>query len=251
MSGSTESGGHAATRQALLEAAADVFADVGFQNATIRDICQKAGANVAAVNYHFGDKSALYAEVLRVQGQLARQLFPIERELHPDAAAEERLKGFIRTFLNRVLSEELANRHGRMMAREMVEPTPALDPLVREVIQPQWNQLLEILQDLLPDGTPDETLRLVGCSVVGQVLFYAHCRPVLGRLEPREGFDFIEPDRLTEHITRFSLGAIRSVAIHARKSTPPPPPSASLAPARPRRSAARPPRRPQLQSPPH
>jgi len=224
MSGSPEPGGHAATRQALLEAAADVFADVGFQNATIRDICQKAGANVAAVNYHFGDKSALYAEVLRVQGQLARQLFPIEQELHPDAPAAQRLEGFIRTFLNRVLSEQLANRHGRMMAREMVEPTPALDPLVRDVIQPQWDELLGILRDLLPDRTPGETLRMVACSVVGQVLFYAHCRPVIGRLQPREGFDFIEPERLTDHITRFSLGAIRDLA--AAAATPPPRPPA-------------------------
>ncbi len=244
MSGSPEHGGHAATRQSLLEAAADVFANVGFQNATIRDICQKAGANVAAVNYHFGDKSALYAEVLRVQGQLARQLFPIERELHPDAPAEERLKGFIRTFLNRVLSEELANRHGRMMTREMVEPTPALDPLVREVIQPQWDQLLEILRELLPDQTPEETLRMVGCSVVGQVLFYAHCRPVLGRLQPRDGFGFVEPDRLTDHITRFSLGAIR--ALGNAPANPTPRPAAS----RTRRPSASPQARRRLQSPP-
>lgn len=247
MSVPTEPGGHAATRQALLEAAADVFANVGFQNATIRDICQKAGANVAAVNYHFGDKSALYAEVLRVQGQLARKLFPIERELHPDAAAEERLKGFIRTFLNRVLSEELANRHGRMMAREMVEPTPALDPLVREVIQPQWDQLLDILRELLPDPTPDETLRMVGCSVVGQVLFYAHCRPVIGRLAPRGGFEFVETDQLTDHITRFSLGAIRTFAVPS--GNPVPHPAGARTRRKAGRSQSRP--RPRLQSPPH
>lgn len=209
MDESTESGGHAATRTALLEAAADVFADVGFQNATIREICQKAGANVAAVNYHFRDKEGLYSEVLRVQGRLAQSRFPSNAGLAEDAPAEQRLEVFIRSFLQRVLSEEIANRHGRMMAREMVEPTAALDQLVRQIIQPQANQLHEIVGSLLPAGTPPETVRLHSLSIVGQILFYAHCRPVLSRLEPRSAYDFIELDQLTQHITRFSLAALR------------------------------------------
>ena len=52
------------TRDRLLHAAAEVFATAGFREATIRDICAKAGANIAAINYHFGDKSGLYTAVL-------------------------------------------------------------------------------------------------------------------------------------------------------------------------------------------
>jgi TetR/AcrR family transcriptional regulator, regulator of cefoperazone and chloramphenicol sensitivity len=217
-----ESGGHAATRTALLEAAADVFAHVGFQNATIREICQKAGANVAAVNYHFRDKEGLYSEVLRVQGRLAESRFPSTADLADDASHEQRLEVFIRSFLQRVLSEEIANRHGRMMAREMVEPTAALDQLVRHIIQPQANLLHEIVGSLLPPGTPSETVRLHSLSIVGQILFYAHCRPVLSRLEPRSAYDFTELDQLTQHITRFSLAALRdfSAARPRARTTP-------------------------------
>jgi AcrR family transcriptional regulator len=117
---------HAATRQALLTAAADVFAEAGFRNATIRDICRRAKANVAAVNYHFGDKAALYSEVLAEQSRLARERFPAGAAV-PELGPDEQLQAFIRSFLQRVLSPELHARHGRIMAREMVDPTAALD----------------------------------------------------------------------------------------------------------------------------
>ena len=54
------------TRQRVLEAAAHLFALRGFKKVTIRAICAAAHANVAAVNYHFGDKLGLYREVLEM-----------------------------------------------------------------------------------------------------------------------------------------------------------------------------------------
>jgi len=56
----------ASTRQRLVEAAAHIFAEQGFAGASVREICAKAGANVAAINYHFGGKEALFGEVLRL-----------------------------------------------------------------------------------------------------------------------------------------------------------------------------------------
>lgn len=201
----------AVTRRALLDAAAEVFAGRGFQNATVRDICRRAGANVAAVNYHFGDKETLYAEVLAELSAQAAKRFPSDASLPPDASARQRLAAFIRSLLQRVLSEELSARHGRIMAREMVEPTEALDRLVREFIQPQANRLRDILRDLLPPRTDPETSRLCALSIVGQILFYAHCRPVLERLEPVGSFEALETDRLANHITGFSLAALREI----------------------------------------
>ncbi|MBX3734423.1 MAG: CerR family C-terminal domain-containing protein [Verrucomicrobiae bacterium] len=203
---------HAATRRALLDAAADVFAARGFQNATVREICRRAGANIAAVNYHFGDKASLYGAVLVELSNLARDRYPADAGLPANATPRQRLAAFIRSFLQRVLSEELSARHGRIMAREMVEPTGALNRMVREYIQPQADLLRDLLRDLLPPGTDPSQTRLCGLSIVGQILFYAHCRPVLQRLQPSGAFTHPPLDTLAEHITAFSLAALDAFA---------------------------------------
>src|ERR1700736_611736 len=76
------------TREKLLEVAEHVFADRGYQAATIREICVRAGANVAAVNYHFGDKLGLYTEVLQ-QSIRAAQIDAIRNALDKTAPPEE------------------------------------------------------------------------------------------------------------------------------------------------------------------
>ena len=64
-----------ATRERLLDAASELFAATGFHGATVRDIAQGAGANVAAANYHFGSKETLYLDVLRTQfGEIRTRL---------------------------------------------------------------------------------------------------------------------------------------------------------------------------------
>src|SRR3954453_12160787 len=89
------------TRKRLLEAAGEVFADKGFKAATVRDICCRAGANVAAINYHFGDKERLYAEVLQLAQVCAQERCPEGFGEMPGASAEHRLHTIVHTFLRR------------------------------------------------------------------------------------------------------------------------------------------------------
>ncbi|MEZ0264937.1 MAG: TetR/AcrR family transcriptional regulator, partial [Phycisphaerae bacterium] len=91
------------TRDRLVEAAGEVFAELGFRAATIRDISTRAGANVAAVNYHFGDKQALYTAVLRYAHGCAIEKYPPDMGLPPTAAPAKRLEAFVRSFLLRLL----------------------------------------------------------------------------------------------------------------------------------------------------
>jgi AcrR family transcriptional regulator len=71
------------TREKLLEAAGPVFANRGYQAAKIREICEGAGGNVAAINYHFGDKLGLYTEVLQ-QSVRAAQVLAVHNTLDPN-----------------------------------------------------------------------------------------------------------------------------------------------------------------------
>lgn len=208
---------HAGTRNALLRAAGDVFAARGFRAATVREICRRAGANIAAVNYHFGDKEALYTEVLQHALQSAREKYPPSLGLPPDLPATERLRAFILSFLLRIFDEGPHAHHGKLMVREMAEPTHALDALVRDQIQPMSRQLAGIVGELLGRRAAPELVRACSLSVVSQVLFYHTCRPVISRLFPEMKFDRAQLDRLAAHITEFSLIALRSA-----KAAPPP-----------------------------
>ena len=211
--------GQLATRAQLLEAAGEVFAESGFRAATVRAICERAGANIAAVNYHFGDKERLYHAVLQETYRAALRKYPADLGLRPNASPEDRLLVFVRSFLLRILSEGPSARHGKLMAREMMEPTGALEVIVKEGIQPMAHLLDAIVTDLLGPAALPETVRLCSLSVVGQVLYYRHCRPVLVRVAPRVKYDRAGIEKLAAHITDFSVAAIRNLrASPARKT---------------------------------
>ncbi len=206
------------TRARLLEAAGETFAELGFRETTVREICRRAGANIAAVNYHFGDKEKLYREALTYAARVAMEAHPIGAGVRPDAPAPDRLEGFVRNFLNRLLDEGRPAWHGTLIAREMVEPTGALDELARNYARPQLARLREIVAELLgpaASGDPD-LVRQVCTSVVGQCLFFKTCRPMVERVMPEQGYGPQDRARLIRHIAAFSLGAIAELRRRAK-----------------------------------
>lgn len=208
---------HAETRRELLEAAGEVFAEFGFRDATVREICRRAGANVAAVNYHFGDKETLYIEVLRYAQSKALAKYPPLLDVTADAPPEEKLRAFVKSFLLRIFDKGPTSWHGKLMSREMIEPTAALDSLVEERMRPMAGQLWQIVAALLDCAPDDERVRLCAFSVVSQCVFYHHCRPVICRLFPKQqSLDKAEIERLAEHITVFSLAAMKHLPKTAR-----------------------------------
>src|SRR3954454_15407014 len=140
------------TKQRLLEAAGEEFAAKGFEAARVRSICEKADANVAAVNYHFGDKEQLYTAAVIEAHRCGMQAMT---EL-PAGTPAEQLGHYIHNFLANVLA---MNRNdswqNALMLREMLRPTAACEALVREAIRPRFERLQNILRQVCPDASAD------------------------------------------------------------------------------------------------
>lgn len=198
----------AQTRARLLEAAREVFSQQGFQGATVREICRRAEANVAAVSYHFGSKDGLLAEALNFAPLKAIQLANIQI----DASPEMRLRLFIRDFMLMLLDETNGSQPCRIMARELADPTPALDKIVREAIAPLHEFLGRLVREIAGDGITGAELRRCKHSILGQCLYYRHSHPVLQRLHPRLRYSRKEIEAIAAHIADFSVAGIRTIS---------------------------------------
>lgn len=199
------------TRLRLLEAAGEVFAEQGYRRATVRDICSRAGANIAAVNYHFGDKEKLYISALQHWLGEALRKFPPDGGLPPAAPAEERLHAFVRSWLFRMLGKGMPAWHGKLMAREMSEPTAGFDTILAESVRPMSNRLSGIVAELLGPNAPERTVRDCALSIAGQCCFYRHAHEMIKRLFADHQQTVEEIEHLSDHITQFSLAAIKAI----------------------------------------
>lgn len=195
------------TREKLLEAAGQVFAEHGYQAATVREICALAGANVAAVNYHFGDKLGLYNAVLRHSIGSTGQSFWEQADL---SQPEKTLFDFIHVMLRRMNAGERPSWAFRIMAHEMAQPTPALAQVIDEVIRPNYERLCGLLGTMLGLPATNETTRFFALSVIGQVTHHKLARPVISVLVPKLTTEPKDIERVARHIADFSLGAVHA-----------------------------------------
>ena len=195
------------TKARILEAAGGIFAAKGFEAATVREICQIAGANLAAVNYHFGDKQRLYIETIQYAHRSRAQEIPLP-VWDESTPAEVKLRGFVGVLLERMLGEDQAPWHAQLMLREIARPNLACEELVRDYIRPHFEVLKGILRELLPANASEERLALTAFSVVGQCLFYRVARPVVSMLLGDDRSDRLTTGLLADHITGVMLAAL-------------------------------------------
>jgi TetR/AcrR family transcriptional regulator, regulator of cefoperazone and chloramphenicol sensitivity len=200
------------TRARLLAAGERLFAEHGFRNVTVRDICRAARANVASVNYHFGDKMALYREVLQAAIDRMRATNEAAREAGAGQPPEERLRRSIVIFVTRMLWG--SDTVHRILQREIADPTPALDAIVEQGIRPRMEYLSRTVADLI--GCPLSDPRVLRCVASIQVQSTAYrAHPITSRLgvglEPATA---AQVEAIANHIAEFSLAGIEAVARH-------------------------------------
>ena len=205
------------TRARLVDAAGEMFAELGFHHTTVRQICQRAGANIAAVNYHFRDKTGLYTEVVR-QSMRAARLDAVRAAFDQNAPPEQILRAVIKTRLESLRSLDLGDWHFRIFAHELAKPTPAMNIVVNEAIRPLYSRMCMLLGNILGLPPDHEKTRLCAHSIIGQILFYAFARPVINRLAPEMKMSATHIDLLADHITEFSLAYLRQTNAKRRPS---------------------------------
>jgi AcrR family transcriptional regulator len=202
------------TRQRLLDVGRERFSQDGFERVTVRDICHRARANVAAVNYHFGDKFGLYMEILRDGIALMTGTNELARVAGAGKPPEEQLRAYIKIFIERVAGKDRQSWLQKIMTHEVANPTPALDVIFEQVLQPRLTYVGGIVAALL--GCPQEDPRVLRCvgSVFGQCQVYqwSHVRDRLMKDKP---FTPEKIEELSEHVFEFSLAGIRGLAIRS------------------------------------
>jgi len=199
------------TRQRLLDVAARLFSTYGFKRVTVREICREAGANVAAVNYHFGDKLGLYTEVVKTAIDAIRGTSELSMQAGEGGTAEERLRAFVRVFLGRLVGSGRDSWIHKLMSREMADPTPALDLVVEQAIRPRLMYVGGLVAELMGCAPGDRRVAMVVASIQGQCLLYSPnvVAAKLGWTTPETS---AELDAIAGHIFDFSLAGLRAVA---------------------------------------
>ncbi|MBN1422378.1 MAG: CerR family C-terminal domain-containing protein [Planctomycetes bacterium] len=205
----------------LLEAAGEVFARRGFWEATHAEICRKAGANTASVNYHFGSKENLYVEAWKHAFRRSMEAHPPDGGVAAEAPLEERLRGRILALIQRIGDPD--NREFEIMHKEMANPTGLLTESIRQAIEPMRRETRSIVEELLGEGADDRLVHLCEMSVMGQCF-----GPVLRLRRARMAPDVPSPgplpfdlgvEELADHVLRFSLAGIRGIRDEARRKS--------------------------------
>lgn len=205
------------TKRRILEAAGECFAEGGFRHATVREICTRAEVNIAAINYHFRDKKGLYLAALKYWQQAAFEKYPLDRATDASLPPGERLGIFVSQFLRRVFDKGEASWFGKLIVRELVEPTEGLDLMVEEAARPTFEVLSGIIRELLGKGATEKAVRLSAASVVGQAIFFYVQGPIIRRLFAGEDWAASQVDMIAAHVTSFSLNAMKKTKAGMKK----------------------------------
>ncbi|HEX8031858.1 MAG TPA: CerR family C-terminal domain-containing protein [Vicinamibacterales bacterium] len=202
--------GSADTRQRLIDAAATLFAEQGFQNVTVREICKASNANVAAVNYHFGDKAGLYRAVVTLAIEVMQETNELSQRAGEGLSPEEQIRSFVRVFVGRITSDGPTAWIHRLMAREMEHPTEALDQVMTQVVLPRLEYLGGVASVIMKLPPTDPRVKRCIASLQMQCLMAA--RKIPAPLEKQFGPAMRDLESAVDHIAAFSLGGMRAIA---------------------------------------
>jgi AcrR family transcriptional regulator len=200
------------TRTRLISAASKIFADKGYREATVAEICEAADANIAAVNYHFGDKSNLYREVWAYlfAEEAVRQ--PLSADFS-EMGTEAWLRFFIRSRVENIFDTGFAGRLPRLLHREMGEPTEMHESLFQTHLKPTREIVKSAIKSLIGPEITEDQLKLAVLNFMGLHIFLnvGHQKAEKGELPegPKHRLpSFEDPAELANQVETFAIGGL-------------------------------------------
>lgn len=203
------------TKARLLTAAGELFAEHGLEGATARQICERAGVNIAAINYHFKSKEHLYLEAVKAavpifragETHLAEDLERLKTSGNRQEAVAL-FEEYVRLLARHMVAPITPQWKVKLFMREMLAPHPGCRDFFRRHIQNNFRILMGILDLLMPRETPEERKIQTALSVVAQCLYYRLARELIHFLIPSELRSEFTEDKIARHVTEFTLSAI-------------------------------------------
>jgi AcrR family transcriptional regulator len=207
-----------APRDRVLEVACELFAEAGFHGAHFREICKRAGTNVAGICYHFMSKEGLYQAVLMEAG---RQLSNRDEDLATGCAHLPPGQRLLR--LTESLLEELSERRAwiaKLLARELLDPICGAHTYVASGLERDCVLLQSVMRDLLGANPSREAVRLHALRLVGECVFYSLAAENPQHPLTQLSVGFPSRARLAQFLTERSLAALQRERPKSQDSNP-------------------------------
>ncbi len=154
------------TKDLILDAARKHFSDKGYEGASVRDICDQAGANVSAIKYHFGGKEGLYRECFKIYGE---SRLNSASQILTKANSIEELKLRLKLFCEDFIKESLANPHTTKMIFREIETE---NPLIADIFQGTFLKVYSTLVEMFEDAKMKNLIRKDVDTIIASSLFF-------------------------------------------------------------------------------
>lgn len=200
------------TRKRLLLAAGELFAEKGFGDTSVRVIARMAGANVAAVNYHFSSKENLFLETVRFALQKMvrnrREILASMPAKPTKADAMEALRALIDQEIRTYLSSDIPRWYPQLIVRCVLSKSEALGAIIEQAFRPNHEAITRLIRLACPRLTDDEA-SLWACSISGQIIFYCMAREPVLLLRGEEEYSERFLSTVVAHITRVTFNGLQ------------------------------------------
>jgi AcrR family transcriptional regulator len=206
------------TRERLLETAGEIFAEKGFDRATGKEICVRAGANVAAINYYFGSIEGLYAAVLEEAQRRFITFDAIAAAVADKSGAKAKLHALIDLAATRLTSPASSSWVFRVIAREMAAPSPIFLPLRQREIPPRAALMKMLVSEIvgLPPEHPAVARAALNIIAPFAMLSLAD-RSMLERAFPSLSLNEASAQALADHLYTYAMAGLAAVRRQARR----------------------------------